>query len=114
MTVEDATRTNTAPFVVPRKSFRAKVARLDGRTVGIGGYYVDGPRMVVFLELAPQARRYPIALLKALRQGMREASARGLSLQAGLDESMPGAVRLLEHLGFERMTQGVWACRSTV
>lgn len=112
MTVEDATRTNTAPFAVPRNGFRARVARLDGRTVGIGGYYVDGARMVVFLELAPQARRYPIALFKALRQGMREASVRGLSLQAGLDESVPGAVRLLEHLGFERVAQGVWQCRS--
>lgn len=112
MKIENATASNTAGFAVPRRGFHAKVARVDGRTVGIGGYYVDGPRMVVFLELAPQARASPVTLCRALRQGMNEASARGLSLQAALDESVPGAARLLEHLGFARVAQGVFQCRS--
>lgn len=114
MRIEDATASNTAGFAVPRHGFHAKVARMDGRTVGIGGYYVDGSRMVVFLELAPPARSSPITLCRALRQGMREAAARGLCLQAGIDESVPGAARLLEHLGFARVAQGVFQCRSLV
>ena len=85
-----------------RRSGRAIAVVLVGKTIGIGGYYFDSGRVVVYSTITPELRVY------------RKTIVRGANIVMGMIESVkapadavaaevPGADNLLEHFGFERL-----------
>ncbi len=84
----------------PEHAMRA-IAGVDGETVlGLGGYFEHGPRLVLFANLTPAARKTKRALLRAARQVVKEAKATGRKVVTIADPSVAGVENWLEHLGF--------------
>lgn len=92
------------------RSFKTQraIAAVDGeRILGVGGVYLDGARLVMFCEITDELRQDKRAMVKATRAMMALAD-RGLPVYAQADADIPGSDRLLNHLGFESIRDGVW------
>ena len=99
----------------PRKSWRA-VAVVDGDDVlGIGGLYLDGPRWVLFSNMRKDVRqslvKYRRELLRTCWALLAIAGRNNLPVHAIADPEIEGSDRLLAHLGFSHVDQGVWQWR---
>lgn len=81
---------------------RAMSAEVDGRVIGIGGLAFQPDGMVVaFVQLAADAKRYPVALHKAALATIDMAARLGLKrLYALCDSDIEAAERWLRRLGF--------------
>lgn len=92
-------------------SCRGVVAVEDGAVIGLAGLYVDqvSARQVLFMEIKPKLRRHPRVLLKGWRIILRWMLESGLPTHATCDDRIEKAQRFLEHLGFRRIQQGVFA-----
>jgi RimJ/RimL family protein N-acetyltransferase len=89
----------------PVARMRGLAARLDGQTIGIGGfmYFADGSVWATML-VTPRGREFPVAVFRAGVLAMRLARRLGLrEIFASPDESEPAAERFLERLGFIRV-----------
>jgi len=86
---------------VIRRSGRAIAATLDGRTIGIAGYYLDRGRVVVYSTITPELRQFR----RTIVQGARIVMGMALSVEAPIDAlaepDTSGSETLLEHFGFE-------------
>lgn len=72
--------------------------RIDGVPAALGGYYRDGYRTWVFLDVRPPAGVPTRSIVRGLRQGLE---ARGGTIHCICDdEKFPNAPRLLALLGF--------------
>ena len=84
---------------------RALTALAGDTIVGIGGLSVlpDGT-MMAFLQVTEEdAKRYPVALLRAAKRTIQQAIDAGTRrIVAKVDDSREAAPRFLEHLGFVR------------
>lgn len=88
----------------PRKSVRALSGVRDGKVVGIGGYYVSGSRRVAFLKMGEKDFGASRAMLRAWKR----LFSGGVPVVALCDATIEGADKLLRHLGFEPVSDGVW------
>jgi N-acetylglutamate synthase-like GNAT family acetyltransferase len=88
---------------VPHR-LRALTALVDDEVIGIGGMEMlpDG-QTAAFLEVSEEtAKKYPVALMKASRQIVKQAKDLGLRRMVALaDTRRPAAERFLKRLGFE-------------
>jgi hypothetical protein len=79
----------------------AGVRACDGAVLGIGGLRYAGEgkqrRLVLFLDLKPEGRKYRKAIVRGLRRVLE--MAQGLPIIAVCDPSEPGAPALLRHIG---------------
>jgi N-acetylglutamate synthase-like GNAT family acetyltransferase len=77
-------------------------AEVDGKVIGIGGlaFQPDG-HVVAFVQLGPEARRYPVALHRAALITMARARELGLTrVLAFADPAIEPSERWLTRLGF--------------
>lgn len=82
---------------------RAIAAILDGKTIGIAGYYLDNGRIVVYSKITPTLRLHKRTIIRGamIIAGMVDSvQAPALALA---EEGTVGAEALLEHIGFERL-----------
>ena len=112
--VVPATAELMAPFEKPHgRSFRAVAALQDGAAFGIGGFYVTSNGLVIFMEIDPEIRKQGLSFAhrRAILEGFRmlqDMVGHNLPVRALADENIDGAEVLLEHLGFEHLSDGVW------
>lgn len=94
----------------PAKSFRALAAVLDGAPLAIAGTYVNGDCKVAFAAVKPVMReRFRKTGVRLAHEVMAMIRASGVPVVAIADPQIEPAVRFLEHLGFEPVTEGVLA-----
>lgn len=86
----------------PYARFRGVTAHLDGVPVAFGGltYHPDGG-VIAFLHGYDVVPRFPVAIHRAVKAGLAEARARGVTrIAAVCDDAVPAAPRWLRRLGF--------------
>lgn len=86
---------------VVKRGGRAIAAILDGKTIGVAGYYLDKGRVVVYSTITPVLRLHKRTIIRGamIISGMVDridAPAQALAAEVA------GSDRLLEHIGFER------------
>lgn len=87
-----------------QRTVRAWVVEENGRVLGIGGFYLDAGRAVMFAEIANDARtrcQWPArAMLTSARHVLQQAMKTGMPIYAVADPSVENSVKLLERIGF--------------
>lgn len=96
----------------PARTTRA-VAVLDGeRVLGVAGLYPDAGRQVLFAGIAQSARaeigRHKRAIVQCSRVVLGMALRRRLPVHSVADPAIEGSDRLLRHLGFSHLKDGVY------
>lgn len=94
----------------PKGSGRAFAGILDGRVLGIVGYYGQRDQLVLYSKVLPEGRRWKKAIVRAARMALKAALARHVPIVAVADPEIPGSARMLEALGFEHVRETVY-CR---
>ena len=84
----------------------------DGKVIGLAGVYREPYRFVMFSEITPELKRRPKAIIKGFRMLQDVVRRRDIPVHAQPDAAEPGAVRFLEHLGFNEFVQGVYEWRA--
>lgn len=81
----------------------------DGRVIGIGGLGFRDGIAIAFVDMLPEARRYPVAIHRAGLAAMALIRRSGLPrVVAEADADNPAAARWLERLGFRRHARGAY------
>ena len=86
---------------------RAIAAILDGKTIGVAGYYLDKGRVVVYSTITPALRAHKRTIIRGAMIIVGMVDQIGIPAQA-LADKVDGAERLLEHIGFERLEGSVY------
>ena len=98
----------------PQKKTVRAVAIVKGEDVlGVGGFYVDEARVVMFSDLKPEALKHKKAVVLGTYEILRAAGETGLPAHAVADSRVPGSEHFLEQLGFESLHSGVWEWRKS-
>lgn len=84
----------------PARSFRARVAEMDGEIVGLVGWYVERGRAYVFSEVREPLRRFPRVIWREARTVM---DAMRVPAVCVADKDEPGAERMLRRLGWRHV-----------
>ena len=85
---------------LPAKSVRARVLEVDGRIVGVAGYYIEGSCAVVFSDAKEDIPKMTV---------WREAKAMMQSIRLrGVCTACEGSGPFLERLGWKHMGEGVY------
>lgn len=92
----------------PTRSQRAIVALKDERIVGVAGIYTDQERTVMFSQMTDECRKDKRTLVKGIRAVMSIAKARAMPVHALADPGIEGSEKLLEHMGFEHLKDGIY------
>ena len=86
------------------RTVMAWVVEEEGTVLGIGGFYMDTGRVVMFAEIAEGARtrcRWPArAMLTSARHVLAQALKTGMPVYAVADPAVKNAAKLLEKIGF--------------
>lgn len=89
---------------------RALAAVLDGEPLCIAGTFTQGGVTVVFANVRPEMRkRFKKTGLRLARRVMQMAQGRVVAMPDG---NVEAAARFLEHLGFTKADNGVYAWTS--
>ena len=92
-----------------KPSMKAWCGDINGRIIGIGGFYFHNGRWVGFCDLTDEARAYKVAFMKTAKMAVEDMRASGHKfIYAEIDKSFPMAPRWIESLGFERQPSGLW------
>ena len=77
------------------------IGKLDGKILGVGGYFYNGAECCVFLDLTEEAEQYPVHLVRMGKRVIKDwEQSRNRSLSVMQDESKATSKRWLESLGF--------------
>lgn len=87
----------------PRGAGRAYAAVLEGRTLGVCGYYHDRARVVLYAKVTPELRRWKKTIVRGARMAMAAALKVRAPIAAACDPDIPGSERTLLALGFEHV-----------
>ena len=82
-------------------TFRAYVAEIEDRIIGIGGIYYVPPYVIAFSTFKPEMDEYPMTKLRGMKKIMEIVKDR--TCLAAADKNFPGSSKLLERLGFEHI-----------
>lgn len=85
-----------------KRGGRAIAAMLDGKTIGVAGYYLDNGRVIVYSTITPALRPYKRTIIRGAMIVVGMVDRIGMPAQSFADD-VEGAERLLEHIGFERL-----------
>lgn len=86
---------------------RAIAAILDGKTIGVAGYYLDKGRVVVYSTITPALRLHKRTIIRGAMIIVGMVDRIGIPAQA-LAADVHGSERLLEHVGFERLDGAIY------
>ena len=95
----------------PPRTVRALVAVRDGKPIGVAGVWRGAERLVMFSDLSPEARADKRLMVRGIRAVLGLVRDTGLPVHAVADKEVEGSERLLERVGFHRLTDEVWECR---
>jgi len=96
---------------MPPKTVRAVVGvDSDGNVIGVGGYYIEGIRAVVFSDMKPEARVHKRQIIKAAHAAIHLALDSGLSPIAV--QQSPESETFLKHFGFTKLVEGIYEWHS--
>lgn len=87
----------------PRAAGRAYAAVLDGRPLGVCGYYHDHARLVLYSKVEPELRLWKKVIVRGAKMAMAAASRVRAPVVAIAQDDIPGSARLLQALGFEQV-----------
>lgn len=87
----------------PKTTAKGFAALRDGEPLCIGGVYHSHDRTVVFANVKPEMRAYPIAGMKLARKVMEMVKSLGVTVYAMADCDVEASGRFLEHLGFKHL-----------
>ncbi len=82
---------------------RAWVVEENERVLGIGGFYFDAGRTVMFAEILESGRKcqWPArAMLTSARHVLQQAMKTGMPIYAVADPTVENSAKLLERIGF--------------
>ena len=97
----------------PMKRSAVVYAAIEDDVVhGLGGWYTDEARKVIFTDMDDEVRAHPKLLFKTCKMVIEEAMHRGVPLHSSPDLNIEASVRFLERLGFEQITKEVWLCQA--
>lgn len=86
---------------VPAYTIRAWVLEVDGKVLGVGGLaYLKGRPNHLFTEWKPELKRWPLAMVKAMRRGL--SHLHGVPALARIHPDEPGAERISQMMGLTR------------
>jgi len=93
---------------VVKHSGRAIAAVLDGRTIGVAGYYLDKGRVVLYSTITHELRAHR----RTIVQGARIIMGMALNVEAPAaalaEPETAGSETLLKHFGFEPVERDVY------
>ena len=93
-------------------TIKAWVGDVDGRIVGIGGFYFYKGRWVGFCDLTEEASRYKVSFIRAARLAMDDMKRAGHKfIYAEVDPDYPMAPKWVGRLGFQKTKSGIWRWR---
>jgi len=92
----------------PAGAGRAYAAVLEGRALGVCGYYHDRSRLILYAKADPELRRWKKVIVRAAKMALAAASQVRAPVVALCDSEIPGSARMLEALGFEHVEQGIY------
>jgi hypothetical protein len=108
--IRPATRDDIERFKGDRDlgpSVKALVGEVDGNLIALGGLAYSAGKVVAFLDLKPEARKYKKSMHRAALQVMQMARAGGHRyVYASADPEEPSAERWLARLGFDQVGDG--------
>jgi hypothetical protein len=84
-----------------KRGGRAIAAVLDGKTIGVAGYYLEKGDVIVYSTITPELRQHKKTIIRGAMIVVGMVDQIGAPARA-LAEDIAGAEELLEHLGFER------------
>lgn len=101
--VRPATMNDLARFYgeKPKRTMRAWVMILGDEIIGVGGVKYPGGMHQPFLfsDIKPEAKQYPMAMVKGALQGLKALGAARILAIASPEE--PNSIKLLTLLGFK-------------
>jgi len=92
----------------PKGTGRAYAVILEGRTLGVCGYYQDHGRLVLYARVTPELRRWKKLILRCARMTMAAADRLRAPVVALAQPDIPGSARTLLALGFEHVEQELY------
>ena len=92
----------------PRGAGRAYAAILDGKPLGVCGYYHDTSRLVLYSKVTPELRRWKKVIVRGARMAMAAASRVRAPVAALAQADIPGSARMLQALGFEQVEDDLY------
>jgi len=87
----------------PRGAGRALAAVLQGRTIGICGYFQMHGQLVFYARISPELRAWPKTILRGAKRALAQALRIRAPIVAYADPAVPSSRRTLEHLGFRHL-----------
>jgi hypothetical protein len=91
-----------------KRGGRAIAAVLDGRTIGVAGYYLDNGRVVVFSTITPELRKFRRTIVKGAQIVMGMTLNVNAPAHALIEPETEGSETLLKHFGFEQMDGNIF------
>lgn len=92
----------------PTKTVRALMGIVNGKPLGLGGYYIDTARVVMFSDISEEGMRYKKTIFTIAKRMLVHARATGLPIWVTPDKKHSDATRMLERLGFKKLNEEVW------
>lgn len=91
-----------------KRGGRAIAAILDGKTIGVAGYYLERGRVIVFSTITPELRLHRRTIIRGAWIVMGMAGRIKAPAHALADAEAKGSDTLLEHFGFEKIEGGIY------
>lgn len=92
----------------PKGTGRAYAAVMEGRTLGVCGYYQDHGRLVLYAQVTPELRRWKKVILRGAKMTMAAADRLRAPVVAMAQPDVPGSDRTLIWLGFEHVEEELY------
>lgn len=84
----------------PPVTVKGIAAQVDGRTIGVAGYFPEGERYIMFVRFSDELRQDKRTIVRGMRILNSMVGQRQIPLHAMMDECVAGAETLLRHAGF--------------
>lgn len=101
ITIRAATQRDVETFYgkMPPLTMKGFVGEHEGNILGIGGIYWDEGKKVLFSDIKPEGKKFKKTMVRIAKRIIAEFNPR----YAIAEVDTEGAIKLLEHLGFERV-----------
>lgn len=93
-------------------TMQCMLLEINGEPVAIGGLARQNGQMIAFMDMKPEAQKYPVLLMKSSKKVMNDIIEKSIANPVVKpDEQYPNARNFLKRLGFEELTGGILICR---